>query len=990
VNILKITFKSVKRRYRQIIRAALTTLLAVFFVTAVLIFQENMYQWQMQSNKDRFGDWFVMDIGSKNPDSNLTDNSYIKEPVKVPRSVYVLNSDWENTGFYVGSLPQDFIKQSHIKLDEGKQPGNSDEIAMDWNTLLSLGYTGEIGEDITLYYSENNSISNEDKRKTKTYKLVGIYRNYTNIWNNGKQIPSAIVSEDELQNFKYDTRYVYIYPIKDSAKIDDYNSIFNSLNEATSKSYIYNSGVYDYKPWGSANIYLYMYLIVMAIGITALSYQLIEYKNTRKQSFKKYAALGADSSQLKIMYIIENALIIIPAAIIGIAIAFLAGGIIGHMLEQRTGFAFYTVNSSVILKSIISVVIAVIIEEIVGLFSNINAMAKEKRLKNRSRKTIVPVEVHKSSTELNKSANIQADSHNSGSNKSSYNKSKLKAGNLYSTITHRLMKRDGAGVIIGVRLFALFICIVLIFSVMKISTSIKEYKSNDSLPDIYGYLDPASSNYITEMNYITYLKDYDSYPSKSFDKNVYTKVDFLSDAKESYTRYPMKYDEIYELFSEQDRIQKFFMPLVNKSDRVVMSEFRISNSQYMKDGNTNLMSGIQSEIIDGLSEIPGIVSFDYSIYETERAWYWDNQDYHKMGSYKYGNEIKNRPSGVAAITKDPVYGDRYMYATEYVKPTKQIYDIAGKYIDKENISYEDFASGKQVIVFIQDNCEGEYDDTLKAGDTLYYNYYNIPFGNCRSYIFGIEKYPIYPYDIPFFNKYNNSGKIDLYVTEVESTNTQSFDGTQKGLEIETLYGACVSPKVAAVIKVTDEVKADFNGIIPDYGYYTSLASEELAKQALDNQKDLMRRITGEELTDGIDFELQYNQIRMNYDLSSTFSATNNKVALYLKSNNITYKSNVDSKNVYRTQLVNNILQYGITIFAVVIIQLLIMAIIIRNRIAGRRDKFLLFRRMGMTKGKLLGICMREALRESLWCIFTVPLMLLVELLIYYGSIRRLK
>lgn len=79
-------------------------------------------------------------------------------------------------------------------------------------------------------------------------------------------------------------------------------------------------------------------------------------------------------------------------------------------------------------------------------------MAKEKRLKNRSRKTIVPVEVHKSSTELNNSANIQADSYKSGSNKSSYNKSKLKAGNLYSTITHRLMKRDGAGVIIGVRL----------------------------------------------------------------------------------------------------------------------------------------------------------------------------------------------------------------------------------------------------------------------------------------------------------------------------------------------------------------------------------------------------------------------------------------------------------------------------------------------------------------------------------------------------------
>ncbi len=170
----------------------------------------------------------------------------------------------------------------------------------------------------------------------------------------------------------------------------------------------------------------------------------------------------------------------------------------------------------------------------------------------------------------------------------------------------------------------------------------------------------------------------------------------------------------------------------------------------------------------------------------------------------------------------------------------------------------------------------------------------------------------------------------------------SYTGDQAALEIENIMGACVSPKVAAVVKVTDEVKADFNGIIPDYGYYTVLASEELAKQAIDSQKDLMQRITGEELTDDIDFNLEYNQISIKYDLSSTFSATNNKVALYLKNNNITYKSNVDDKNIYRTQLVNNILQYGITILAVVIIQVFIMAIIIRNRIDRRLDRLKLF------------------------------------------------
>lgn len=971
MNILKITFKSVKRRYRQIIRAALTTLFAVFFVTAVLIFQENMYQWQMQSNKDRFGDWFIMDIGSRQPDSNLTDHIYIEQPVKVSRSVNVLNDDWQSTGFYVGSFSSEFLAQSHIKLDEGRHPEHSDEIAMDWNTLLTLGYKGEIGESINLKYYDNNSIGNKEKRKDKTYTLVGIYRNYTNIWNNGKQIPSAVVVDSELSQFNYDTRSIFLYPIKSSIKTDDYKAVFDSIKEKTSKSYTYNSGVYDYKPWGSTSIYIYMYLIVMAIGITALSYQLIEYKNTRKASYKKYASLGADSSQLRRMYIIENALIIVPAALIGIITAFLAGGVVGGILEGKAGFSFYTINASIVLKSIASVVIAVVVEEIVGLLSNVTDTVKEKRLKAGSKKQIVNIEVRNKNT--------------------SGRKSKLKVSNVSRVITSRLMKRDGVGMIIGVRLFSLFICVVIVFSVLKITTSFDKYKKNNSLPDIYGYLDVPSSNYRTDMIYISYLKDFDNYPDKSLNMDEFTQDDLINKEYNSRNRYNIPYAELRQLILDNGMTALFTSIPYNSPDRIIKSNCAIMNSPLAKDGNNSLIEGVSSGVIDGLNEIPGIVSIDYSIFESERTWYWDNQDYHKMGIDKI--IAAQKASSIAKTMKDPTYGSRYVFATEYVNPTKEIYDIASKYIDKSNINYDDFASGKQVIVFIQDNCEGDYDDTLKTGDTLYYNYYNVPFGQCNKAGYITSSNAVYPYDIPFFNKYNNSGKIDLQVELKDEDNpdtaSTTYSFTQTDLEVETMFGACVAPKVAAVIKVTDEVKEDFNGIMPDYGYYTALASTELAKQEVDNQKDLMLRITGEELTDGIDFKLQYNQIKIDYDLSSTFSATNNKVALYLKSNNITYKSNVDSKNVYRTQLVNNILQYGITIMAVIIIQLLIMAIIIRNRIESRRGKFILFRKMGMTRGKLLGICMREAIRESLWCIVTLPLMLILEVLIYSSNIRKL-
>ena len=596
---------------------------------------------------------------------------------------------------------------------------------------------------------------------------------------------------------------------------------------------------------------------------------------------------------------------------------------------------------------------------------------KEKRLKAGSKKQIVNIEVRNKNT--------------------SCRKSKLKVSNVSRVITSRLMKRDGVGMIIGVRLFSLFICVVLVFSVLKITTSFDKYKKNNSLPDIYGYLDVPSSNYRTDMIYISYLKDFDNYPDKSLNMDEFTQDDLINKEYNSRNRYNIPYAELRQLILDNGMTALFTSIPYNSPDRIIKSNCAIMNSPLAKDGNNSLIEGVSSGVIDGLNEIPGIVSIDYSIFESERTWYWENQDYHKMGIDKI--IAAQRASSIAKTMKDPTYGSRYVFATEYVNPTKKIYDIASKYIDKSNINYDDFASGKQVIVFIQDNCEGDYDDTLKAGDTLYYNYYNVPFGQCNKAGYITSSNAVYPYDIPFFNKYNNSGKIDLQVELKDEDNpdtaSTTYSFTQTDLEVETMFGACVAPKVAAVIKVTDEVKEDFNGIMPDYGYYTALASTELAKQEVDNQKDLMLRITGEELTDGIDFKLQYNQIKIDYDLSSTFSATNNKVALYLKSNNITYKSNVDSKNVYRTQLVNNILQYGITIMAVIIIQLLIMAIIIRNRIESRRGKFILFRKMGMTRGKLLGICMREALRESLWCIVTLPLMLILEVLIYSSNIRKL-
>ena len=110
---------------------------------------------------------------------------------------------------------------------------------------------------------------------------------------------------------------------------------------------------------------------------------------------------------------------------------------------------------------------------------------------------------------------------------------------------------------------------------------------------------------------------------------------------------------------------------------------------------------------------------------------------------------------------------------------------------------------------------------------------------------------------------------------------------------------------------------------------------------------------------------------------------------YFNNNDISYDSNVDVKNTYRTQLINSILQYGITIISMIVVHLLIMAIVVRNRMDRRYDKIKLLHGLGMRRGKIVRICMAEALRESLWCVITMPLILLMELLMYAEFVRKL-
>ena len=70
----------------------------------------------------------------------------------------------------------------------------------------------------------------------------------------------------------------------------------------------------------------------------------------------------------------------------------------------------------------------------------------------------------------------------------------------------------------------------------------------------------------------------------------------------------------------------------NDEDLIMLEPLLVNYlNRYCKRGNTNLLDGFTEEFLAELDNIGGIQSISYSAFESERTWFWDNQDYHKMG-----------------------------------------------------------------------------------------------------------------------------------------------------------------------------------------------------------------------------------------------------------------------------------------------------------------------------------------------------------------------
>lgn len=998
--------KSLKRRKKQVLKTVMAIFLSFTFVAGVLLFRDNMYEWQIQSAKHRFGDWFVMMNGNDSRENaQLKSHPYLNDSGKVSISNYQYNNNWNQTDIKIGYMDNDFVRLANITPDKGGFPKNDDEIAVEWNTLLLLNQGTDIGQDITLNIIVNNpKASSGSDRITKTYKLSGILKSYTNVWVGGSNVPGIITTKNEAQNIKRSNSAVYIYSAGNYI-LGDYKDIYEGLNKKVSGSLIYNSSLYDYEPWSGGSIYEYMYVVLVILGVAGIAYQLSVYNKTRKYAYGIIKNMGATKLQMIAFICVENAVIVISSSVIGLILSIIAARLICFIVELRTGISFFTIDRGIYISLLIMLIMAVVVGSIVNIcgqssdrLHRYTSRYKLKRLYKKDRHT----------------------RHTYILNKNNYVKETYK----------RLMLGQGIVQSICIRLFSLAMMIIMIICIVNSVRTYADYKISSQKSDIIAfYRQDNNAEYIICNAENDVQLEYEA--GKTLDLFKYIK-DCYSNAINNVS---------WEMYSDA------YKSRISDDDGISFSKRNLKYN--IKNADALMYKDIDESTIEYVRGITGVDDISYGYFETARVWTWNTMDYNKMGIPYYVDiddnkninskniNSKNSDSNNASYSSEQI-NPKYLFATEYVEADSRVYDVLADITGKDEIDIQAFKDGRQVVIFLDKNPEGVYDDTITKGTDIGLmcykaypeNYSYIDKDYASSYYMAIYSYMhdkgIVTDD---FNKINseyfrsliadneqnklkqltelfekNNVKFldDFYTYWADKDEEQFYQYVDSYLDINIAdeklkvydyssdYVPAAAAEVAKVIYIDDEVKDKLKEYIPEFGQYTMLASDELGKKALDTQNNILKDyLMLDELPEEINLSMKYNQINVSYGLDSIYNGTANAVASYLGQAGYAYNSYSHDKDLIKSNTIEAYILYGFTGITAFLVYMIVSLIILKNRLLQYQGRINILRNTGADKDVIFSIYMKQSIREMLWCIMLMPLMLILGIICIKRYIRNL-
>lgn len=583
---------------------------------------------------------------------------------------------------------------------------------------------------------------------------------------------------------------------------------------------------------------------------------------------------------------------------------------------------------------------------------------------------------------------------------------------------------------ICIRLFSLAMMIIMIICIVNSVRTYADYKISSQKSDIIAfYRQDNNAEYIICNAENDVQLEYEA--GKTLDLFKYIK-DCYSNAINNVS---------WEMYSDA------YKSRISDDDGISFSKRNLKYN--IKNADALMYKDIDESTIEYVRGITGVDDISYGYFETARVWTWNTMDYNKMGIPYYVDiddnkninskniNSKNSDSNNASYSSEQI-NPKYLFATEYVEADSRVYDVLADITGKDEIDIQAFKDGRQVVIFLDKNPEGVYDDTITKGTDIglmcykaypeYYGYIDKDYAS--SYYMAIYSYMhdkgIVTDD---FNKINseyfhsliadneqdklkqltelfekNNVKFldDFYTYWADKGEEQFYQYVDSYLDINIAdeklkvydyssdYVPAAAAEVAKVIYVDDEVKDKLKEYIPEFGQYTMLASDELGKKALDTQNNILKDyLMLDELPEEINLSMKYNQINITYGLDSIYNGTANVVASYLGQAGYAYNSYSHDKDLIKSNTIEAYILYGFTGITAFLVYMIVSLIILKNRFFQFSDRIKILRNTGASKDIIFDMYMKQSIREMLWCIMLMPLMIILNIICIKRYIRNL-
>ncbi|MBE5964219.1 MAG: ABC transporter permease [Lachnospira sp.] len=364
---------SMKRRRKEMRLILAIVFIATFFMNGIVLFQKNAETYTFEYNKNVYGEWSVAEVYEDETTANLLSKyAYFDSYGTCLSGLELYSNEEVSAGAKLGYMDEEFIRIGHIKLSSGAFPKNNDEIVLDSSTLVELGYTRKLGQNIEVKFKDG-----EGNFIAKTYKLVGVMKTNTCNWIIGDSMPRGILTQEEIESIDFDGTISYCYHMAKEYEKADVKEIEHKLYKAHSPSarngekFVYNSPLYNVTIWGSSEVYSVIEVMTLLAGVIAMSFLMISYIQKRKRYYYNYRTIGMSKAQVRSMILIESGYIFIPTQLVAIISSIVTAILISGIITLVNGYKyFFELPIINMLKMILAGILLYIVSTIIALVVN--------------------------------------------------------------------------------------------------------------------------------------------------------------------------------------------------------------------------------------------------------------------------------------------------------------------------------------------------------------------------------------------------------------------------------------------------------------------------------------------------------------------------------------------------------------------------------------------------------------------------------------------